>query len=185
MKKSAVILASLILGLTAALTGQVIIQGVLQQGATAFNGNLTFSPNNTYNIGVSGCASGCPGNIYAGGIINASLFASSAVGTVGGFAMGGDYLIQTRTPTITSGFGTIPAISGIESSFTLTEGTPVGQSGIVAFPTAFQNVPPFFCYDRTTVAANPLTILPTVNQITITGTVIVAADAIDCFSVSH
>jgi hypothetical protein len=178
---------ALLLILSMTPKAQVIIQGVLQQGTTAFTGNLLFSPTNTYNIGVAGCATGCPANAYIGGTVGGNLFAANTVGSAGGFAVGADYMIQTNAPTITSGFGTSPSFgaTSAESSFTLILGTPVGQTGVVGFPTNFQHVPPFYCYDRTTAAANPLTILPTVSQITITGTVMVAGDNIDCFSVSH
>lgn len=65
----------------------------------------------------------------------------------------GNIVDATSTPTISSGFGTSPSIAGKAWAFRVTEGNPVGTSGVVAFNRTFTNAPACSCTDETTATA--------------------------------
>lgn len=88
-------------------------------------------------------------------------------------------VISTSTPGITAGFGTSPAITGTDSTFTVTQGTPVGTTGTVTFGTAFTNAPVCVGVDETTIAGNPIVLTPTTTTVAVaSGGTMVAADKI-------
>lgn len=85
--------------------------------------------------------------------------------------------VPSVAPTVASGFGTSPSIAGTGFAFRVTEGTPVGTSGVVNFNSTFTNAPICSCHDETTVTAG-CTPTASTTQVTLTqayGT-IVAAD---------
>lgn len=130
-------------------------------GTGASRCNLTFTPDNTYDIGASGATR--PKNIYASGFVTApsGFGAGTAGGTTQGMSFSGtttainsgaagivrfltnagnapimDY--TATAPTIGSGFGTSPAIlSGTSAGFRVNVGTGgTATTGVVTLPTA-------------------------------------------------
>jgi hypothetical protein len=231
---------------------QVIIQGVMQFGASAFNGPVTFNypvatntilgnptagslapvfttnPNvtsisfgaapaasgsvrlsNGVTNGISGITTGAAtvallefdsSNLvridrnghgsYFGGLLSpindnlldagtsGSRFRTGYFGT--SMVMGTNLTLSAAVPTITSGFGTSPSITGTASAFRITLGTPVGQTGVVAFNTTFANAPVVQCGDETSIAGDPIKGAPTTTNVTLTFTIAVAADKVSC-----
>jgi hypothetical protein len=149
-------------------------------GAGVIGATLLFSPDNTFNIGAVGATR--PSNITFGNQINGPVFALAS-GNTAKFAWGsGNAWASNATPTISSGFGTSPAIAGTASVYRVTLGNPVAQSGVVLFNAspAFGSAPFVSCRDETTQTANPPTYTVTATQVTITFTIAVASDAIVC-----
>jgi len=149
-------------------------------GAMTLNGPLLFSPDNTFDIGANGANR--PSNIWAAGQISAKTFAVLAVSGAGYTWASGNRWASGEAPTIASGFGTSPTITGAASVFRVTLGNPVGQSGVVNFNlgVAFGSAPVVTCRDETTQTANPPTYTVSTTQVTITFTTAVAADKIGC-----
>lgn len=149
-------------------------------GAGVIRRALLFSPDATFDIGASGATR--PVNIWATGQVNAPVIATTTANTAK-YAWGtGNAWASNATPTISSGFGTSPAIAGTASAFRVTLGNPVAQSGVVLFNTspAFGSVPIVTCRDEITQSANPPTYTTTATQVTIIFTTAVAADTIAC-----
>lgn len=92
-------------------------------------------------------------------------------------------VFATTAPTITSGFGTSPTITGTDTAFRLTLGNPVAQSGVVAFNATYTNAPVVSCVDETTIGGQPLKTAPTTTNVTITLTAAVASDKVGCIVV--
>lgn len=146
-------------------------------------GPLLFTPDATYDIGAIGATR--PNNIWAANQISANTLtmlnnAAAKLAWPSGFQA-----LSAATPTISSGFGTSPAIAGTASVFRVTLGNPVAQSGVVLFNNTPTNgaIPFVTCRDETTQAANPPTYTATVSQVTITFSAAVAADKVACLSV--
>lgn len=147
--------------------------------STVFS-SLLFSPDATYDIGASGANR--PANIWAANQVSAATFAPLNT-NAGKYAWGnGNAALSAATPTISSGFGTSPSITGSASSFRVTLGTPVAQAGVVLFnlTVAFGSAPNVVCRDETTQTANPPTYTVTSTQVTVTFTTAVAADKVGC-----
>lgn len=142
--------------------------------------NLLFSPDNTYSIGANGATR--PSNVWAAAQVSGSTLTILS-GNAAKFAWSsGNAWASGATPTISSGFGTAPAITGSASVFRVTLGNPVAQAGIVLFNAspAFGSAPFVSCRDETTQTANPPTYTVTTTQVTITFTTAVAGDTVVC-----
>lgn len=149
-------------------------------GAGVIRRSLLFSPDASFEIGANGATR--PANIWASGQVNAATI-SIIAGATGKFAWGsGNGWVSGATATISSGFGTSPAITGAASVFRVTLGNPVAQAGVVLFNAspAFGSAPFVSCRDETTQTANPPTYTVTTTQVTITFTTAVAGDTVVC-----
>ena len=157
-----------------------VYPGSAVNGGGTIGRALLFSPDATFDIGANGASR--PANIWVSGQVNAGTI--SVLNTnAGKFAWGnGNAWASNATPTISSGFGTSPTITGAASVFRVTLGNPVGQSGVVLFnlSVAFGSAPFVSCRDETTNAANPPAYATTATQVTITFTTAVAADTVVC-----
>lgn len=91
-----------------------------------------------------------------------------------------NFYVQGTTPTISSGFGTTPAIAGTASTFKVTVGGGGDTTGVVLFATTWTNAPSCMANNETT--AQLVRTTPTTTQVTISGTM-AAADVVSvvCF----
>lgn len=91
-----------------------------------------------------------------------------------------NFFVQGTSPTISSGFGSSPAIAGTATSFKVTTGGGGASSGVVLFAFTWANAPSCTANNETSAALVRAT--PTTTQVTISGT-LTAADVIsvNCF----
>jgi hypothetical protein len=144
------------------------------------NGGGLLFIDNTVDIGAQGANR--PSNIWAAAQINGLTVGIQSVAGAGFTWGNGNRIISGATPTISSGFGTSPSITGAASVFRVTLGNPVAQAGVVLFNAspAFGSAPFVSCRDEITQAANPPTYAVTTTQVTITFTAAVAGDTVVC-----
>lgn len=158
--------------------------------ATAAYGTLTsstpFSITGTWNSG---------GTTFNQFLVNVTDSASATASLLADFQIGGSAKLSIRkngsvlflgsladstsTPTISSGFGTSPAIEGTDYAMRITQGNPVGATGVITFGQTFANAPICIAQDETTTAGNPLKVLTTTTTATVlSGGTMVAADTL-------
>ena len=87
--------------------------------------------------------------------------------------------------SISSGFGTSPAIVGNSNVGRVTLGNPVAQSGVVNLGFTYSAAPICFAQDETTAAGNPVRATPTTSQLTINASAAVAADKISYWCIGY
>lgn len=96
---------------------------------------------------------------------------------------GGDGIILTSVPTITSGFSTTtPSIVGQASAFAVTIAATPGVTGTVAFNTTYQHIPSVSCTN--TITANAVQAVPTTTTVVLNG-VWIANDIIRCITIGY
>lgn len=99
------------------------------------------------------------------------------------FATGSNNLyVQGTTPTISSGFGTTPAIAGTASTFRVTVGAGGDTTGVVLFSATWANAP--VCQANNETTAQLVRATPTTTQVTIAGTM-TAADVVSVTCVGY
>lgn len=160
--------------------GYINTAGTVTYPLQMTNGGGLLFVDNTVDIGAN--AANRPANIWAAAQVSANTL-TILTGATGKFAWGnGNAFASGAVPTISSGFGTSPAITGAASVFRVTLGNPVAQSGVVLFNAspAFGSAPFVTCRDETTQTANPATYTVTSTQVTIIFTTAVAADTVVC-----
>lgn len=94
----------------------------------------------------------------------------------------GNSVLYTAVVTITSGFGTTPAIAGIASSFKVTVGTGGDTTGVVAFNTTWSNAPS--CIANNETSAQLVRATSTTTAVTLAGT-LAEADVIKVVCVGY
>lgn len=82
---------------------------------------------------------------------------------------GGNIEVRTQDPTISSGFGTTPSITGQASAFRVTVGSGGDTSGVVLFNVTWPNRPVCIAQNET-AGGTLLRTTTTTSQVTITGT---------------
>lgn len=164
--------------------GTVADFGTLTIGSTPFgisaSWNNSLTTFNQFAIDITDSASIASSTIAAWSVNGVSKFTVRKDGTL---YLAADRVYSTSTPTITAGFGTSPSITGKDSAFRVTQGSPVGATGTVTFGTAFTNAPVCTGVDETTTAGNPLKLTATTTTVAVaSGGTMVAADliAISC-----
>jgi len=118
----------------AAITSSGIITGTVfhPTAAPAAAGSIGFSGNTLVNQG------GTSGHQWANSANNAQL---AGLSDAGQWSLGTNITDAITAPTISSGFGSGPAIAGKVYAFLITVGTGSPTSGVVAFNMTFANAP--------------------------------------------
>lgn len=170
----------LVLALFAASTQPAVSQSITRSRNWVTSA-LLFSVDGAFDIGAA--AASRPANIWVTNQVSAAAFAPLNT-TAGKYAWGnGNAALSNAAASLVGGsFGTTPSITGAASSFRVTLGTPVGQTGTINFnlAVAFGSAPNVVCRDETTAAANPPAYVVTTTQVALTFTTAVAADKIGC-----
>ncbi len=97
---------------------------------------------------------------------------------VGSLTIGTSLTDSVAVPTIASGFGTNPSITGKVCAFRVTIGTGgVSQGGVVAFNTTFANAPA--CVGSCSRAGFAITCVSTTTQVTLASGTFTAGDTVD------
>ena len=104
--------------------------------------------------------------------------------TAGLQAVAGTGTIRWRmtTPTISSGFGTTPAIAGVAAAFKVTVGAGGDTTGVVLFNTTWPTAP--ICAANNETTAQLVRATPTVTQVTLAGT-LAAADVLSVSCIGY
>lgn len=94
----------------------------------------------------------------------------------------GDLFTSSHVPTISSGFGTTPAIAGVSSAFKVTVGSGGDTTGVVLFNTTWPHAP--VCVANNETSAQLVRATPTTTQVTLAGT-LGAADVLSVWCAAY